>query len=79
MFMYAHLHTYVDIMLECAALEEDTDTTGFCPLTSNWDISPEIEDESLLDGEVGKRLNHLAPIPVSLFLFSVSFLPPEIY
>lgn len=45
------------------ALEEDTDTTGFCPLTSNWDISPEIEDESLLDGEVGKRLNHLAPIP----------------
>ncbi|KAL3339391.1 hypothetical protein AABB24_028150 [Solanum stoloniferum] len=46
-------------------IQEDTDTTGFCPLTvtsSNWE-SPEIEDESLLDGEVGKRLNQLDAIP----------------
>ncbi|KAJ8563162.1 hypothetical protein K7X08_031614 [Anisodus acutangulus] len=52
--------------------DEDTDSNGmitFCPLTvasSNWEhqaISPEIEDESLLDGEVGKRLNQLAAIP----------------
>ncbi|XP_060174872.1 OVARIAN TUMOR DOMAIN-containing deubiquitinating enzyme 9-like [Lycium barbarum] len=55
-----------------AEKEEDTDSNGmitFCPLavtSSNWDhqeISPEIEDESLLDGEVGKRLNQLAAIP----------------
>lgn len=68
------LHTYVDIILECAALdgiEEDTDSSRFCLPTvtsSNWEhqaISPEIEDESLLDGEVGKRLNQLAAIPVS--------------
>ncbi|XP_019228890.1 PREDICTED: uncharacterized protein LOC109209977 isoform X2 [Nicotiana attenuata] len=53
--------------------EEDTDSNGmitFCPRTaasSNWEhqeVSPEIEDESLLDGEVGKRLNQLAAIPV---------------
>lgn len=34
--------------------------------SSNWEhraISPEVEDESLLDGEVGKRLNQLAAIP----------------
>ncbi|XP_006340048.1 OTU domain-containing protein DDB_G0284757-like isoform X1 [Solanum tuberosum] len=46
-------------------IQEDTDSTGFCPLTvtsSNWE-SPEIEDESLLDGEVGKRLNQLDAIP----------------
>ncbi|XP_060182667.1 OVARIAN TUMOR DOMAIN-containing deubiquitinating enzyme 9-like isoform X3 [Lycium barbarum] len=52
--------------------EEETDSNGmitFCPLSatsSNWEhqaISPEIEDESLLDGEVGKRLNQLAAIP----------------
>ncbi|XP_009765994.1 OVARIAN TUMOR DOMAIN-containing deubiquitinating enzyme 12-like isoform X1 [Nicotiana tabacum] len=51
---------------------EDTDSNGmitFCPRTaasSNWgyqEVSPEIEDESLLDGEVGKRLNQLAAIP----------------
>ncbi|KAF3630996.1 putative OTU domain-containing protein-like isoform X2 [Capsicum annuum] len=53
--------------------EEDTDSNGkitFCPSTvtsSNWEhqaISPERENESLLDGEVGKRLNQLAAIPV---------------
>ncbi|KAG5610792.1 hypothetical protein H5410_022073 [Solanum commersonii] len=46
-------------------IQEDTDSTGFCPLTvasSNWE-SPVIEDESLLDGEVGKRLNQLDAIP----------------
>lgn len=71
------MHTYVDNTLECAALDgngEDTDSNGmitFCPRTaasSNWEhqeVSPEIEDESLLDGEVGKRLNQLAAIPVS--------------
>ncbi|XP_060179116.1 OVARIAN TUMOR DOMAIN-containing deubiquitinating enzyme 12-like [Lycium barbarum] len=55
-----------------AEKEEDTDSNGmitFCPpavTSSNWDqeeISPEIEDESLLDDEVGKRLNQLAGIP----------------
>ncbi|XP_055822792.1 OVARIAN TUMOR DOMAIN-containing deubiquitinating enzyme 9-like isoform X2 [Solanum dulcamara] len=50
-------------------IEEDTDSSRFCLPTvtsSNWEyqvISPEIEDESLLDGEVGKRLNQLAAIP----------------
>lgn len=27
---------------------------------------PEIEDESILDGEVGKRLNQMIPVAVSL-------------
>lgn len=47
------------------ALDGVIDSSGFCPLTvtsSNWE-SPEIEDESLLDGEVGKRLNQLDAIP----------------
>ncbi|XP_073126523.1 OVARIAN TUMOR DOMAIN-containing deubiquitinating enzyme 12-like [Henckelia pumila] len=29
----------------------------------NLDISPKIEDESILDGEVGKRLNHMSAVP----------------
>lgn len=72
------MHTYIDIVLECAAvdgIQEDTDSTGFCPLTvtsSNWE-SPEIEDESLLDGEVGKRLNQLDAIPVSVTCYSTDY------
>lgn len=39
------------------------------PVSSDdWWHSLEISDESALDGEVGKRLNQMVPIPVSVAL-----------
>lgn len=34
------------------------------------DVLPEIESESALDGELGKRLNQMVPVPVSLPILS---------
>lgn len=33
------------------------------------ELLPEIEHESVLDGELGKRLNQMVPVPVSLHFF----------
>lgn len=35
--------------------------------SEDQDVLPEIEDESSLDGELGKRLNQMVPIPVSAY------------
>lgn len=40
----------------------------------NRDCMPEIEDEPAIYDEVGRRLNHMGPVPVSSFIFVFFFL-----
>lgn len=43
----------------------------------DFSYSLEMTDESVLDGEVGKRLNQMVPVPVSSF-YGVIFEPFEV-
>lgn len=39
-----------------------------------WAYALDIADESSLDNEVGRRLNDMVPVPVSLYLFIITLI-----
>ena len=40
----------------------------------DWSYVLDIADESSLDNEVGRRLNDMVPIPVSLYLYKITLI-----
>ncbi|GMH13305.1 hypothetical protein Nepgr_015146 [Nepenthes gracilis] len=65
-----HDHVKGESIPEHADTQEVADDTGSCPSGSpvllhgeGWPQPPEMTDESALDGELSKRLNHMVPVP----------------